>query len=384
MLGAVGTGDDQLGVALRFEFWVRQHVDDFIAFEPQRFPRLARLELQRQHAHADQVAAVDALKTACHHGFDAQQLRAFGGPVAGRAGAVFLTRKNHGGRASGHVLHGGVVNEHFFLAGLEQRHAALFPGAGAVGRNHQVFDAHVGKGAAHHHIVVAAPRAIAVEVGLLHALRLQPQPSGGAGLDGPSGRDVVGGDGVAKQGHDAGVFDGILVIRAASPRFTCRSSYVFHSKILEERWLGNVGAGGPGVAGARHTLDFFPQLARLGLDLGVVGAEGLAVHRVLHELFNLVRGGPNVTQVNRLAFFAVAHRLGHQVTQHGAGNRVRHHQRRAGQKIGLQVGVDARFKIAVARQHGRADQVVLRDGVVDLGRQIPGVADAGGAAVASQ
>ena len=40
------------------------------------------LELQRQHAHADQVAAVDALEALGDHGLDAQQQRALGGPVA--------------------------------------------------------------------------------------------------------------------------------------------------------------------------------------------------------------------------------------------------------------------------------------------------------------
>jgi hypothetical protein len=52
------------------------------------------LELQRQHAHAHQVAAVDALEAARHHGLDAQQLRALGGPVAARPGAVFLAGKD--------------------------------------------------------------------------------------------------------------------------------------------------------------------------------------------------------------------------------------------------------------------------------------------------
>jgi hypothetical protein len=61
---------------------------------------VARLELQRQHAHAHQVAAVDALEAARHHGLDAQQLRALGGPVARRAGAVFLAGEDHRGRPS--------------------------------------------------------------------------------------------------------------------------------------------------------------------------------------------------------------------------------------------------------------------------------------------
>jgi hypothetical protein len=41
----------------------------------------------------------------------------------------------------------------------------------AAGGQHQVFDAHIGKGAAHHHLVVATARAVGVEIGLLYAVR---------------------------------------------------------------------------------------------------------------------------------------------------------------------------------------------------------------------
>ena len=56
-------------------------------------PKLApsrRRELQRHDAHADQVRAVDALVALGDHGADAEQRGAFRGPVARRAGAVFL------------------------------------------------------------------------------------------------------------------------------------------------------------------------------------------------------------------------------------------------------------------------------------------------------
>ncbi|MBV9288192.1 MAG: aconitate hydratase AcnA, partial [Hyphomicrobiales bacterium] len=51
---------------------------------------LPRLELQRQHAHVHEVAAVDALETFGEHGFDAEQTWPLSGPVARGAGAVFL------------------------------------------------------------------------------------------------------------------------------------------------------------------------------------------------------------------------------------------------------------------------------------------------------
>ena len=47
-------------------------------------------ELQRQHAHADEVGAVDALEALGDHRAHAEQPRALRRPVARRAGAVFL------------------------------------------------------------------------------------------------------------------------------------------------------------------------------------------------------------------------------------------------------------------------------------------------------
>jgi hypothetical protein len=45
--------------------------------------------------------------------------------------------------------------------------------------------------------------------------------------------------------------------------------------------------------------------------------------------------------------------------------------------------VNAGFEVAVAREDGGSDEVVLDDGGFDLGRERAGVADAGGAAVAN-
>ena len=43
--------------------------------------------------------------------------------------------------------------------------------------------------------------------------------------------------------------------------------------------------------------------------------------------------------------------------------------------------MDARLEIAVARQHGGADEIVAGDRFVELGPEVAGVADAGRAAV---
>src|SRR6478736_5157737 len=57
-------------------------VETFLSGEPQRRRALAGQELQRQHAHSDEVGAMDALEALRDHGPDAQQHGALGGPVA--------------------------------------------------------------------------------------------------------------------------------------------------------------------------------------------------------------------------------------------------------------------------------------------------------------
>ena len=53
---------------------------------------LSGQELERHDAHADEVAAVDALEALRDHGAHAEQQRALRRPVARRAGAVLLAR----------------------------------------------------------------------------------------------------------------------------------------------------------------------------------------------------------------------------------------------------------------------------------------------------
>ena len=89
LLGTVLAGDRQRHVLHRLDaVFQAGDVVGFLAGDAQRLHAVVALELQRQHAHADQVAAVDALEAAGDHGLHAQQLGALGGPVARRAGAV--------------------------------------------------------------------------------------------------------------------------------------------------------------------------------------------------------------------------------------------------------------------------------------------------------
>src|SRR5699024_8722023 len=60
------------------------------AVQAQRLGVLALGELQGQHAHADEVRAVDALEALGDDDLDAEELGALGRPVAGGPGAVLL------------------------------------------------------------------------------------------------------------------------------------------------------------------------------------------------------------------------------------------------------------------------------------------------------
>ena len=50
--------------------------------QAERAQRFTRKKLQRQNAHADQVAPVDALEAFRDHRADAEQERTLGGPIA--------------------------------------------------------------------------------------------------------------------------------------------------------------------------------------------------------------------------------------------------------------------------------------------------------------
>ena len=107
---------------------------------------------------------MDALEALGEHRADAEQLRTLRRPVARRARAVLLAREHDERHALARVLHRRVVDRHLLAVGQVQRDAAL--GAG----RELVAQPHVGERAAHHHLVVAAARAVRVEVARLDAV----------------------------------------------------------------------------------------------------------------------------------------------------------------------------------------------------------------------
>src|SRR5690349_12147238 len=107
LLRSVLARDDERHLLLRADVGRHVDVEQFIAFDSQRFSRFAAGELQRQHAHADEIGAVDPFEAFRDDRLDAQKLRAFGRPVARAAGAVFFAAEHDGRHALLLILHRG-------------------------------------------------------------------------------------------------------------------------------------------------------------------------------------------------------------------------------------------------------------------------------------
>src|SRR5262249_49317801 len=144
----------------------------------------------------------------------------------------------------------------------------------------------VGERAADHHLVVAAPRTVGVEVLTFHAMRGQVRPGRRVGLDRAGGGDVVGGHRVAELGQHAGALD-------------VRDRLGLGRQAVEVRrlaYVGRVGVPGEDVALGRGQVA--PALVA-GEHVGVVAGEHLRGQRGVDDLFDLVAGGPDVAQVHR-------------------------------------------------------------------------------------
>src|SRR6185369_14254492 len=78
--------------------------EDFVTGETEALDGLAVDEFERRDAHADQVAAVDALEALGDHGAHPLEEGTLGRPVARGAGAVLLAGEDDGGHVLGAVL----------------------------------------------------------------------------------------------------------------------------------------------------------------------------------------------------------------------------------------------------------------------------------------
>src|SRR5690606_9811917 len=121
-----------------------------------------------------------------------EEPRPLGRPVAARARAVLLAGDDDERNALLLVAHRRIVDRHLLARGEVARVAALAP------RHEAVSEPHVRKRAAHHDLVVAPPRAVAVEVARLDATLEQVLARRAVSEDRARRRDVVRRDAVAQ------------------------------------------------------------------------------------------------------------------------------------------------------------------------------------------
>ncbi len=115
---------------------------------------------------------MDTFKALRNDGFDSEQPGTLGSPVARTPSAVLLTSNDHERHIFRLVAHRCIVNTHSLAVGMMYRDAPFNT------RHHQILDAHVCERATNHHLVITAPRAVAVEVFDINAVLLQIQTSG--------------------------------------------------------------------------------------------------------------------------------------------------------------------------------------------------------------
>ena len=138
--------------------------EEFFSGEFERVGRLAVFEFEGKHAHSDKIGSVDSFEGFRDNGADAEQFRAFGGPVATGARAVLLSGENDGLVFVFNVFLGGVENIETLSGGHVQ-------GLGSDLSLHEfVADSDVCESASGHDEVVSSARAVGIEVFGIHAV----------------------------------------------------------------------------------------------------------------------------------------------------------------------------------------------------------------------
>ena len=173
-------------------------------------------------------------------------------------------------------------------------------------------------------------------------------PAGDHGGDRAGRRDVVGRDRVAEDGQDARPVD-----------VADRRGLGGHA--VEERRPGDVGRGVvPGVAVAGGDRQRPPAVVALEDDR-VGRPEQLGLDRRADDRADLVGRRPDVGQEDRPAVVADPERLAGQVDVDAAGEGERDDERRRGEVARPGQRMDPALEVAVARQDGGDDEVVLLD-----------------------
>ncbi len=112
--------------------------------------------------------------------------------------------------------------------------------------------------------------------------------------------------------------------------------------------------------------------------------EGFRVSGILHYSRHFICAWPYVPEIDFLPVITSAERFLVHVLQNGPRYGKGHDKGWAHEKIGAQVGMDAGLKVAVARKHRSADQVVPDNCLFHLFIQWTRIADASGATIGSE
>ena len=282
---------------------------------------------------------MNTLKAFRNHGFNPQKRSAFCRPIAAGAGTILFAAKDDQWGALLLIGHCRVKDRHLASVWTECV-AALDP------IEHLILDADIGEGAAHHHLVIAATRAIGVELSRADLALGEIFTSWGCVFERAGGRDMIRGDHITQNCHNLGVLKiGDLVS--------------FHRNALEIGWILHIGRGGGPIVGFLighiHGLPFLIALKHIG----IFRQEGLTGHRRFHHFGNLLRGGPDVFEVDVIAVAVLANHICGQVNVQSASQSIGHHQGWRGQIIGADIWGDAPFKVSVAGQHRSGDEIAL-------------------------
>jgi len=219
--------------------------------------------------------------------------------------------------------------------------------------------------------VIAAPRAVGVELAHRDLPLGEIFAGRRVGFERSGGRDVIGRHHIAQKRQNPRALD-------IGDGARLGGHVLEIGRVLD---IGRFRRPVIGFAlGGLHRLPFLVALEHVG----IFRLERLAGHRALHQFGDFRLGRPDVLEVDVVAVLVLAQRVSGNVHVHVADQRIGHHQRRRGEVVGAHIGADPALEVAVARQHRGGDQVVIVDRLADRCRQRAGVADASGAAIAHE
>ena len=294
---------------------------------------------------------MDALEALGNHHLHALQLGALRGPVSGATRTVLLACQHNQGVALLHVLVSGIEERQLFAGGDVDCIRSDFS------VEHLVCDPRIREGAAGHNLVISAAGAVLVEIFLLNSAFQQVAACWRVFGDVSGRRNMVGGDRITEDAQAVCIFQvldlGELDLHGA-----------------EEGGLVDVGRFPlPLVLAVGVYLHFVPAGRALG-EFGVVFDEHLGVHHAGRDGQHLLAGGPDVPEEDVLAVLVLAQGLVFEVELDRAGDGEGHHQGGRGQVVRGDLLVHAGLEVAVAGEGRDRDQVILDDGLGDLGVKI--------------